>query len=206
LILFFAGTKKEKEYPELLSMDSFPCHGENAMTCRCAVIVESFWILIISHSSWLLPTSERYGCPDFSHLNFDKRVEERLRSMGGILFDENRINDNYNECEITPPERTVTVACFPHETVGLTASLKHDQISPEPDYDNPVGQMSDLFRYATQPSSRDELEKLYEKGWADAEKWSYEEDLRERKLADEWLKVRRLKEEMVYAIKRGDLF
>jgi hypothetical protein len=134
-------------------------------------------------------------------------VEEKLRSMGGILVSENRVNDNYNECEITPViERTVTVACFPHETVGLTASLKHDQISPEPDYDNPVGQMTELFRYATQPSSRDELGKLYEKGWADAEKWSYEEDLREGKLADEWLKERRLKEEVTDAIKRGNLF
>ena len=47
---------------------------------------------------------------------------------------------------------------------------------------------------------------LYEKGWADAEKWSYEEDLRERELADEWLKERRLKEEVEDAIKRGDLF
>jgi len=43
---------------------------------------------------------------------------------------------------------------------------------------------------------------LYEKGWADAEKWSYEEDLREPELADEWLKERRLLEEMEDARKR----
>jgi hypothetical protein len=127
--------------------------------------------------------------------------------MGGTLVGEARTSDNHDECDIPPVvERTVTVSCFPHETVGLTASLKHDQISPEPDYDNPVGQMSELFRYATQPSSRDELEALYERGWEDAERWSYEEDLRERQLADEWLKERRLKEEMADAIKRGDLF
>jgi hypothetical protein len=127
--------------------------------------------------------------------------------MGGALVDEKRINDDNNEFDETPViERTVTVACFPHETVGLTASLKHDQISPEPDYDNPVGQMSELFRYATQPSTREEIMELYEKGWADAEKWSYQEDLRERELADEWLKERRLKEEVEDAIKRGDLF
>lgn len=134
-------------------------------------------------------------------------MEEKLRSMGGALVDEKRINDDNNEFDETPViERTVTVACFPHETVGLTASLKHDQISPEPDYDNPVGQMSELFRYATQPSTREEIMELYEKGWADAEKWSYQEDLRERELADEWLKERRLKEEVEDAIKRGDLF
>jgi hypothetical protein len=66
--------------------------------------------------------------------------------------------------------------------------------------------MSELFRYATQPSTREEIMELYEKGWADAEKWSYQEDLRERELADEWLKERRLKEEVEDAIKRGDLF
>jgi hypothetical protein len=143
---------------------------------------------------------ERYGCPDFAHLNFDSRVEEKLREMGGVLVGENE----FDESPVI--ERTITVACFPHETVGLTASLKHDQISPEPDYDNPVGQMTKLFKYATQPSSRKELEKLYEMGWADAEKWSHEEDLRERDLADEWLKERRQQGELEDAIKKGDLF
>jgi hypothetical protein len=156
---------------------------------------------------------ERYGCPDFAHLNFDKRVEEKLRSMGGVLVGEKENGNDQNDADPdelqlmeTPViERTITVACFPHETVGLTASHEHDQISPEPDYDDPVGQMSELFRYATQPSSRKELEGLYEKGWADAEKWSYEEDLRERELAEEWLKKRREEAEIDEAIKRGDL-
>ena len=98
------------------------------------------------------------------------------------------------------------MACFPHETVGLTASLKHDQISPQPNYDNPVTQMQELFRYATQPSSRKELEALYEQGWADAEKWSYEEELREKELAEQWLEERRKDQELEEAIKRGDLF
>lgn len=153
---------------------------------------------------------ERYGCPDFSHLNFDKRVEEKFRSMGGVLVGENKNgeeSDSTNEYDDSPViERTITVACFPHETVGLTASLKHDQISPEPDYDDPVGQMKELFRYATQPSSRKELEALYEKGWSDAEKWSYEEDLRERELAEEWLAERRRQAEVDESIKKGDLF
>jgi len=152
---------------------------------------------------------ERYGCPDFDHLNFDNRVEEKLRSMGGVLVDENQNGNDQNnniQYDETPViERTITVACFPHETVGLTASLKHDQISPEPDFENPVGQMQELFRYATQPSSRKELDALYERGWADAEKWSYEEDLRERDLTEEWLKERRHEAEVEEAIRRGDL-
>jgi hypothetical protein len=130
---------------------------------------------------------ERYGCPDFSHLNFDC----------GTASD---------ECYIPPVvERTITVACFPHETVGLTASEKHDQISPEPDYDNPVGQMTSLFKYATQPSSRKELEGLYEKGWADAERWCYEEELREKEMVSKWLEEEGKKGELEAAAKRGDL-
>lgn len=153
---------------------------------------------------------ERYGCPDFAHLNFDGRVEEKMKSLGGVLVgdsDDGSITDSYNNDDDTPVvDRTITVACFPHETVGLTASLAHDQISPEPDYDNPVGQMSELFRYATQPSSREELEKLYEKGWADAEKWSYEEELREKELMEGWLKEQRERIELEESIRRGDLF
>ena len=130
--------------------------------------------------------------------------------MGGVLVNENQNgNDqnNNNEYDDTPViERTITVSCFPHETVGLTASLKHDQISPEPDYENTVGQMQELFRYATQPSSRKELDAMYERGWADAEKWSYEEDLRERDLTEEWLKKRMEEAEVEEAIRRGDLF
>eukprot|EP01083_Nonionella_stella_P068539 182091_1 len=148
---------------------------------------------------------ERYGCPDFAHLNFDKRVEEKLRSMGGVLVDVNKNGEDQND-ETPVIERTITVACFPHETVGLNVSLKHDQISPEPDYEDSVGQMKQLFKYATQPSSREDIMMLYEKGWADAEKWSHEEDLRERELMEEWLKDRREQAEVEEAIRKGELF
>lgn len=157
---------------------------------------------------------ERYGCPDFAHLNFDRRVEEKLEGMGGVLIEENNSkgddeqtnNQSTTRDEAPVIERTITVACFPHETVGLTASLKHDQISPEPDYDNPTGQMRELLRYATQPSSRKELEGLYEQGWADAEKWSYEDELREKEVVEEWLKDKRQEAEVEEAIRRGTLF
>ncbi|KAL7517156.1 hypothetical protein ACHAWX_002102 [Stephanocyclus meneghinianus] len=159
---------------------------------------------------------ERYGCPDFAHLNFDQKIEEKLRRLGGFLIDEedgssgekkNNLESNYNEYDETlVVERTITVACFPHETVGLTASLEHDQISPAPDYENPLGQMTELFRYATQPSSKEELHGLYEKGWADAEKWCYEEDLRDRELVDSWLQEQREKSALDDAIKEGKLF
>lgn len=133
---------------------------------------------------------ERYGCPDFAHLNFDKRIEQKLRQLGAvdigsISSDNGEEKASYYEQDDDPVvQRTITVACFPHETVGLTASLEHDQISPAPNYDDPVGQLTELFRYATQPSSREKIQELYEKGWADAEQWSYEEDLRDRELSN----------------------
>ncbi len=125
--------------------------------------------------------------------------------MGGVALDENGANDA-DVYEAPVIDRTITIACFPHETVGLTASLEHDQISPEPDYDNPIGQLNELFRYATQPSSREELENLFEKGWSAAEKWSYEEELREKELIKNWLKERRQQLELEKAVKSGDLF
>lgn len=137
-------------------------------------------------------------------------AEEKLRNMGGVLVNEDQNGDGQNsknELHENPGiERTITVACFPHEIVGLTASLKHDQISPEPDFDDPVGQMQQLFRYATKPSSRKELEALYEQGWADAEKWNHEEDLREKELTENWLKERRENAEVEEMIEKGDLF
>ena len=129
---------------------------------------------------------ERYGCPDFSQLNFDT-------------------TNTRDEFDIPIVERTVTVACFPHETVGLNVSEKHDQISPEPDYDDPTGQMASLFRYATKPSARKELDKLYEEGYADAEKWCRQEDVREKELLSKWLDEQRRKENVEEAMKRGDL-
>lgn len=205
-------------------MDSSQFQGNNLATLfgfslesltRCKSLT---LFICVNDGNGLLPR-ERYGCPDFAHLNFDKRVEEKLRHLGGVVIDKNGSNgdsnendnatldSNYNEYDETPVvERTITVACFPHETVGLTASLEHDQISPAPDYDNPIGQMTELFRYATQPSSREELHELYEKGWADAEKWSYEEDLRDKELIEVQLQEQRAKNELEDALKKGTLF
>lgn len=157
---------------------------------------------------YLLFNRERYGCPDFAHLNFDKRIEQKLRQLDAVNIGDSRSGSNGGTlayCEQDDArviERTITVACFPHETVGLTASLEHDQISPAPNYDDPVGQLAELFRYATQPSSREKIQELYEKGWADAETWSYEEDLRDRELSYRWLDDQR--KEVDLRGERGD--
>jgi hypothetical protein len=85
---------------------------------------------------------DRFGCPDFA--------------ASGIDVD-----------------RTVTITPFPQAKIGLDASSPEDCISPlveERDGDG-AGQMSTLFRLATQASSRAELVAIYESGWADAERW-----------------------------------
>ena len=64
----------------------------------------------------------------------------------------------------------------------MTAFDEFDRISPELDRDNPNGQISTLGRYATQPSSSKEIHSMFEQGWVDAEKWSFEEDRREKEL------------------------
>lgn len=67
--------------------------------------------------------------------------------------------------------RTVCISVFPQEKIKLEACTAQDCISPE--YRG-GDQMEDLFRLATQSSSRKELTALYEAGWQDAERWCRE--------------------------------
>lgn len=63
-------------------------------------------------------------------------------------------------------DRTIMVSCFPREKIKLNACEPQDCIAP-PETDR----IDELFRYATESSSREELTKLYERGWKDAENW-----------------------------------
>ena len=95
-------------------------------------------------------------------------------SPGRILYEESS-----RPTKASVVDRTVTVSVFPHSTVKLLASDPHDRISPLPDPtgDN-VGQMGELLRLATQPTSRKELTALYESGIQDAERWIAQEEAR----------------------------
>ena len=103
----------------------------------------------------------RYGCPDFGHA---------IDPLGDGASTETSVVD-----------RTVTVSVLPHDIVGLTASTdERDRISPSRREDgDTAGQMSELIRLATQPSSREELIALYEGGAADAERWARKEEARD---------------------------
>jgi hypothetical protein len=77
-------------------------------------------------------------------------------------------------------DRTITVSPFPRSMVGLVASDGEDCICPEVEGDS-RSQFERLFRICTQATSRDELTKVYEEGWHDAERWFHTDKKRSRK-------------------------
>jgi hypothetical protein len=96
-------------------------------------------------------------------------------------------------CPAFPPEaqvtRTVTVSCFPHEAVRMTASQKHDQISPilpKSKDNNQTATVSDVTRTlqdllkkaATPAKSEKEHLELFENGRVDGQRWIDEEEVR----------------------------
>lgn len=90
---------------------------------------------------------DRFGCPDFGILN------------NNDVDDDNAVID-----------RTVTICCFPHEKMRMTASAAEDQISPP--VTEPMGR---LFEIATQATSRKELTYAYDLGWENANVWCQNE-------------------------------
>jgi hypothetical protein len=78
----------------------------------------------------------------------------------------------------TEIDRTVTVTVFPHDSVLMTASSEHDRISPIFNQEDPIGQVKELLELATQPLTEPQVHQLYERGWADAERWVKEESER----------------------------
>jgi hypothetical protein len=91
---------------------------------------------------------DRFGCPDFDMLN------DSTEGGGGAIVD-----------------RTVSICCFPHEKMRMTASAPEDQISP-PETE-PLGK---LFEIATQATSRKDLTYAYELGWENADAWCQREN------------------------------
>jgi hypothetical protein len=115
----------------------------------------------------------RFGCPDFQMAEGNPSFAKDVLRMEDEVEDELKLK--FAEKVQTEIDRTVTVSVFPHESVLLTASSEHDRISPQYDPENPVGQVKELLRLATEPLTEPEVHRLYEEGWADAERWVVEE-------------------------------
>ena len=75
-------------------------------------------------------------------------------------------------------DRSVCISVFPKELVGLgltTASGRNNVISP-PLQNNVVRQVSRLGLLMCTPGTRNDLKRLYEDGWKDAERWVNHEE------------------------------
>lgn len=118
---------------------------------------------------------DRFGCPDFEPYLADLKGQDDQESDGGTDVDS-------GEKAKTPADRTIAISVFPKNMIGMAAFGDDDCISPsiaaEEDDNNQLS-VSDLFRIATQASSREELTKVFEMGARDAEAWCRREEQRE---------------------------
>jgi hypothetical protein len=79
----------------------------------------------------------------------------------------------------TLADRTIAISCFPQDVIGMTAFSPDNCISPalssitSEETTNQMGStsVSNLFRVATQPTSRKELTDIFELGYQNAEVW-----------------------------------
>eukprot|EP00558_Chaetoceros_sp_UNC1202_P013097 CAMPEP_0197237912 /NCGR_PEP_ID=MMETSP1429-20130617/4598_1 /TAXON_ID=49237 /ORGANISM="Chaetoceros sp., Strain UNC1202" /LENGTH=296 /DNA_ID=CAMNT_0042696993 /DNA_START=94 /DNA_END=984 /DNA_ORIENTATION=+ len=131
----------------------FPFFSTN-WPCRFARKKDNGWLPRVAVDGYFSVDRDRFGCPDIESM-------EHARMGEGSKTD-----------------RTVTVSVFPHDVISLSASEKHDQISPLVDEEDATGQMSNLLRLATQCATREDYYQLYEDGWKDAERWVKEEEER----------------------------
>jgi len=122
---------------------------------------------------------QRIGCPDFSHAVVSKKPKnERDDDSNGVANAKFGDNAEANKSSAVKVDRTITVSCFPEELLTL-ASKKHDRIGPKFEK-NLAFQAIKTVKMATQASRPKELTRLFEQGWADSERWSFEEERRNR--------------------------
>jgi hypothetical protein len=159
-----------------------------------------------TRSSSLSSTSPARLRPRLPRLMVDGYFSVPRQQFGcPILHRTNNVNDDEDEKTNTNTaggggntivvDRTVSICCLPKDIVGLTAFDDIDCISPpitsdhSSNNDTTIHRQSrspslftskDLFRIATQPSSRKELTDLYELGYQNAETWCVHETKRQR--------------------------
>ena len=169
---------KEHVIDSVCNSSMFPFFANGPWPCRISrknTKTNDRIIPTIAVDGFFTVPRERFGCPDFNVLN-ENGVESANAGSGVI-------------------SRCVTISVFPHDVVALTASDKHDRISPMENPENKVEQLSNLLRLATQAGTREEYFKLYEDGWKDAEAWIKEEerrnywDLDERSRKEDYFKA-----------------
>lgn len=117
---------------------------------------------------------ERFGCPDFD-LHLDVLMEEDQEMSDGNVMDK----------ATNKPDRTIAISVFPKDMIGMEAFEDENCISPSITTDEDQLSVTELFRIATQASSRADLTRVYEMGARDAEAWWRREENRQQ---SEWEK------------------
>jgi hypothetical protein len=117
---------------------------------------------------------EQFGCPIF---------EKDVFSVGP-----NNANDNI------VVDRTVAITCIPQELFGMDAVFNNNNNKGKGKGEGEEGTsnnlisistddkftVADIFRIATETSSRKELTDLYERGYRDGEKWCRTEEQQQK--------------------------
>ena len=134
---------------------------------------------------------ERFGCPDFE---LAVLLDPMDRSTTATTTTDAPTTGNdvqmENKCPISSAnhpmrvDRTIAISVFPKSKIGMTAFEEEDTISPTTGED---WSMEDLFRIATQASSRHDLTNVFELGYRNAEDWCRKEQRQRRMEAQEAL-------------------
>ncbi|CAJ1932517.1 unnamed protein product [Cylindrotheca closterium] len=117
----------------------------------------------------------RFGCPDFEPYLGDPKGQEQEDDGGTV------VNGKENNKK---PDRTIAISVFPKDMIGMEAFSDDNCISPSIITEEDSNQLSvtDMFRIATQASSREELTQVYEMGARDAEAWCRREEQRKSRV------------------------
>ncbi|KAG7340816.1 patatin-like phospholipase [Nitzschia inconspicua] len=123
---------------------------------------------------------DQFGCHFLCDGAVDRMTQEG--GGGGGELDGNGITMSQSSIS-SKADRTIAISCFPQDTIGMTAFAAENCISPSLSDETTLAttaSISNLFRVATQPTSRQELTEIFDLGYQNAERWCRQEASRKR--------------------------
>ena len=133
---------------------NFPCALDWTSTTIPRLMVDGFFSV----------PRERFGCPELPMAaNVLASTISNSEKFDTVQNNDN--NKNNDDDDIVGVDRTIAISAFPKSLMKIDAFEDDDCISP------PSEMTEDVFRIATQASSREDLTMVYEQGIMDAEEW-----------------------------------